>query len=205
MARPKPLNRRADILDAARDTFNARGFAGARMDDIARAVGISKAALYLEFPSKDALFQALVSELIETMLPQAAPADFGDLSAELILRNFIAFMGARLTDPQMAFVPRVIIGEGANFPELAAFYHQHVIGRGLGILERIIRHGIDRGEFTCADLPQATRTIVGGILLAAIWKTTFEPVGAEPIDPAAMAQAHADTLLCGLLVRKDAA
>ena len=84
MPRPSVPTRRADILAAARDVFNARGFAGTRMDDIARAVGLSKAALYLQFSSKEALFEALVTELIEAMLPQAAPADFGDLPAEAI-------------------------------------------------------------------------------------------------------------------------
>lgn len=203
MARTKPATRRAEVLAAARDAFNARGFAGARMDDIARAVGISKAALYLDFPSKQALFEALVGELIEAMLPRAVPAEFGDQPAATIMRNFIGFMTARLTSAEMAFVPRVIIGEAANFPELARFYHSHVITRGLTIVERIIRHGLARGEFVCDDPAQACRTVVGGVLLAAIWKVTFEPVGAEPIDPEGLARTHADTILNGLLARKD--
>ena len=201
MPRPAVPTRRADILLAARDVFNVRGYAGTRMDDIARAAGISKAALYLQFDGKEALFQALVIELIETMLPQAAPADFGDLPAETILRQFIGFMAARLTEPGMAFVPRVIIGEGANFPDLARFYHDHVIARGMAIVERIVRHGIARGEFVSNDPVQACRSIIGGVLIGAIWRTTFEPVGAEPIDPAVMARSHADTLLNGLLAR----
>ena len=205
MARPSVPSRRADILLAARDVFGARGFAGARMDDIARAVGLSKAALYLQFASKEALFDAMVSELIETMLPQSVPAEFADLPAQQILRGFIDFVAHRMTEPGMAFVPRVIIGEGALFPELARFYHEHVIARGLGLVERIIAHGVARGEFACDDPAQAGRSVIGGVLIAAIWKTTFEPVGAEPLDPAAMAQAHADTVLNGLLVRKDGA
>lgn len=205
MARPTVPTRRADILLAARDVFNARGFAGTRMEDIAKAAGLSKAALYLQFASKEALFEALVGELIETMLPQAAPAEFGDLEAEQILRGMIAFMAQRLTEPGMAFVPRVIIGEGAMFPDLARFYHDHVIANGLGLIERIIRHGIARGEFVCADIAQASRSVIGGVLIGVIWKTTFEPVGAQPLDPATMAQAHADTILNGLLTRKEAA
>ena len=46
-------------------------------------------------------------------------------------------------------------------------------------------------------------SIVGGVLIAAIWKITFEPIGAAALEPAAMAGAHADTILNGLLVRKD--
>ncbi len=205
MARTKPPSRRADVLAAARDGFNARGFAGARMDDIARAVGISKAALYLDFPSKQALFEALTTELIETMLPEALPESFGDIPGEVLLRGFIAVMTQRIMQDDMAFVPRVIIGEGRNFPEIARFYHDHVIARGLGAVERVIAYGVARGEFVCADLPQAGRSVIGGVLLGAIWKMVFEPVGAAPLDPGALASAHADTILNGLKLRKDAA
>lgn len=201
MARPTVPTRRADILLAARDVFNERGYAGTRMDDLARAVGLSKAALYLQFASKEALFEAMVGELIEAMLPRAVPADFGDTPAEQILRNFIQFMSARIMASDMAFLPRIIIGEGANFPDLARFYHSHVITRGMTILERILRHGIERGEFACADVGQACRTIIGGVLLGAIWKTTFEPVGAEVLEAETMAAAHADAVLNGLRTR----
>lgn len=203
MPRVKPPTRRADLLAAARQEFNARGFSGARMESIARAVGLSKAALYLDFPSKEALFEALTTELIEAMLPEAAPAEFGDLPAEALLRHFIAVLAQRITSDDMAFVPRVIIGEGMNFPDLARFYHDKVVARGLGIVTGIIEHGIARGELACASPPLAARSLISGMLFAAIWKLVFVPVGAQPIDPGEFAQSHADTLLIGLRARKD--
>ncbi|MFC0588110.1 TetR family transcriptional regulator [Novosphingobium aquiterrae] len=203
MARTKSPTRRSDILLAARNAFNARGFAGARMADIAHEVGISKAALYHDFASKEALFEALTGELIDAMLPEAAPADFGEIPAPDLLRGLIAVMAQRLTSPEMAFVPRVIIGEGMNFPDLARSYHDRAIMRGLDTIERIIRHGIARGEFAVADPRQACRTVVGGVLFGAIWKVVFEPVGAEPLDPVTLAEVHADTVLNGLRVRSD--
>lgn len=205
MPRPAIPTRRSDILAAAHDAFNARGFAGTRMDDIARAAGISKAALYLQFASKEALFEALVGERIEAMLPALFPAEFGDVPAAVLLRGLIAGMIERLTSSELAFVPRVIIGEGMNFPELARYYHERVIQHGLAGVERIVRHGIARGEFASADPHLACRSVVSGVLLGAIWRVVFEPVGAEPLDPPALAAAHADTILNGLLARKDPA
>lgn len=203
MPRRASPTRRADILSAARDAFNERGFAGTRMEDIARRVGVSKAALYLQFASKEALFEALISETIEAMLPQALPEEFGDVPATELLRGFIGFMAQRIASPEMAFIPRVIIGEGTNFPVLARFYHEHVITRGLGMLERLLHHGIARGEFVVPDPQLACRSIVGGVLFAALWRIVFEPVGAEPLDIAAMASVHADTVLAGLQVREE--
>jgi len=51
MPRVTPTDRRARILEAAREEFAERGFAGSRMEDVAKRVGISRAALYLAFDS----------------------------------------------------------------------------------------------------------------------------------------------------------
>ncbi len=202
MPRPSSPTRRADILAAARDAFNARGFAGARLEDIARAVGVSKAALYLQFASKEALFEASVRELIERTLPEALPASFAGQSAAALLRRFIAFAFERLASPEMAFVPRVIIGEGMNFPDLARFYHDEVVNRILDVIEGVLRHGVAQGEFICPDPALARRSIAGGIVFGALWKIVFEPSGGERLDIPAMARVHADTLLNGLLKRE---
>lgn len=203
MARPAAPIERTELLALARAEFNAKGFAAARMEDIARAGGISKAALYLRFPSKEAVFEEAVRDLIARTLPEMLPAEFGDLPAEPILRQFLPLAFTRLTSPEFAFVPRVIIGEGANFPELARFYHAEVIQRVLGIIAGLIRHGVARGEFACDEPELACRTIAGGAIFAALWRVVFEPVGAEPIDPIRLAQVHADTVLAGLLTRRE--
>ncbi len=203
MPRPAAPIDRDSLLALARAEFSARGFAAARMEDIARAGGISKAALYLRFPSKEAIFEEAVRDLIARTLPELLPSEFGDLSAEAVLRQFLPLAFLRLTDPEFAFVPRVIIGEGANFPELARFYHDEVVQRVLDLMTGLIRHGVARGEFACADPELACRTIAGGAIFAALWRVVFEPVGAEPVDPARLAQAHAETVLTGLLARQE--
>jgi AcrR family transcriptional regulator len=203
MARPAAPIERGELLALARDAFNARGFSATRMEDIARAGGISKAALYLRFPSKEAIFEAAVRDLISRTLPEMLPSEFGDLPATDLLRRFLSIAFVRLTSPEFAFVPRVIIGEGTNFPELARFYHDEVIQRVLNLMSRLIRHGVARGEFACADPELACRTIAGGAIFAALWRVVFEPVGAEPIDPLRLAEAHAETVLAGLLARRE--
>lgn len=203
MARPSSPTRREDILAAARDEFIARGFAAARMDDIAARVGISKAAVYLQFASKEAVFRALVSEVVATSLPRITPPDVAGRNAAELLRQFIEAAFELVTRPEMLFLPRLIIGEGHKFPELVRFYHDEAIIRILGILEGIVRQGIERGELTCDDPANACRTIAGGIILTALWLTVLVPVGAARIDVPAAARTHADTVINGLLARKD--
>lgn len=198
MPRVTPADRRTRILEAAREEFAARGFAASRMEDMARRVGISRAALYLAFDSKEALFRALVSEVITEVMPKLLPDNYGTLPAAALLRGFIRIAMTRMASPDTAFLPRLIVGEGRNFPELARFYHETALICVLGAVERLIIHGIGRGEFTCADPKMASRTVASGIIFAALWRGVFEPVGAEPMDVDWMAECHAEVILAGL-------
>jgi hypothetical protein len=142
--------------------------------------------------------------MIEDMLPAALPP-LGDTPAPDALRRFIHVVMVRLGSGNIAFLPRLIIGEGQAFPDLVKFYHDHAIARVLGAIETIIRHGVTRGEFVCADPALAVRSVAGGVILTAIWRIVFEPVGAMPIDIEAMARSHADVLLNGLIIKEAAA
>ncbi len=62
--------RRAEILEAATGVFARAGVHKARMDDLAAAVGLSKPALYLYFPSKDAIVEALLGRLFDLELAE---------------------------------------------------------------------------------------------------------------------------------------
>ena len=198
MPRVTPADRRERILDAAREEFAERGFAAARMEDVAKRVGISRAALYLAFDSKEALFRALVSEVITELMPKLLPSDYGSLPAPALMRAFVKNAMKRMASPDMAFLPRLIVGEGRNFPELARFYHETAMICVLGAIERLIAHGIARGEFACPDPKIAARSVAGGIIFAALWRNVFEPVGAEPLDIDWMAENHVGMVLYGL-------
>jgi AcrR family transcriptional regulator len=203
MPRVTPADRRDRILEAAREEFAERGFAAARLEDVAKRVGISRAALYLAFDSKEAMFRALVSEVITEMMPKLLPSDYGSLPAPALLRAFVKNAMKRIASPDMAFLPRLIVGEGRNFPELARFYHETALICVLGAIERLIIHGVERGEFACADPKMAARSVAGGVIFAALWRNVFEPVGAEALDIDWMAENHAGLILAGL--RKETA
>src|SRR5215813_4559513 len=64
----KAAARREAILAAALDEFSARGFAEARLDDVARTAGVAKGTIYLHFADKEALFQELVRTMISPLV-----------------------------------------------------------------------------------------------------------------------------------------
>src|SRR5690242_13886865 len=60
----KSAARREAILAAALNEFSARGFAAARLDDVAKRAGVAKGTIYLHFRDKEALFQEIVRSLM---------------------------------------------------------------------------------------------------------------------------------------------
>jgi len=199
MPRRTPPNRREAILNAARIEFAARGYAGTRMEDVATGVGISKAALYLQFADKAALFRELVDWMLETRLPAALPPEMESAAPAAQLDALIRFGAKQLAEPEIAFLPRLVIGEGGNFPEMARTYHDRAVDRILKLVADIVARGVADGSFRRVDPYLTARSIAGALLLGALWKTVFEPVGAKPVDMAALAASHIDVILHGLV------
>jgi AcrR family transcriptional regulator len=197
--RRAPAERPQEILEAALTLFVEKGFAGTRLDDVAERAGLSKAAIYLYFADKTALFKGVVEQavgrnlgMVETMLANHKG------SVGQLLPLMLDFMATRIETTPMASVAKVVIAESRAFPEIGRYYLDNVIGRGLPMLEKLIKRGIATGEFRKVDAGLTVRSIVGPMLLAGIWHTVFQPIGAEKLDVRALARHHAELMLHAL-------
>lgn len=63
----RSAQKRAAVLEAAREVFEAQGYQAATMDEIAARAGVSKRTVYHHFASKEALFEALVEATWEAL------------------------------------------------------------------------------------------------------------------------------------------
>src|ERR1700722_1995912 len=123
-----------EILDAALAGFAARGFAAARMEDIAARAGVTKGTLYLYFTSKDELFKSLVRESIGAVIAaRQAEADLFQGSAAELLAGVLRFMGFFARTSDRAVLPKIMMSEAGNFPELVRFYRAEVVDRGMAL------------------------------------------------------------------------
>jgi AcrR family transcriptional regulator len=204
MAKPQkqrraPAARPQEILDAALEQFVEKGFAATRLDDVAERAGLSKAAIYLYFADKTALFKGVVEQAVGQKLftVQAMVAQHKGPVAPL-LPMILEFMATRIETTPMASVAKLVIAESRAFPEIGRFYLDEVIGRGLPTLEKLIRRGIANGEFRKVDPAFTVRSIVGAMLLAGLWRSVFEPIGGEKLDVRGLARHHADLMLHAL-------
>jgi AcrR family transcriptional regulator len=201
--RRAPAERPKEILEAALELFVEKGFAGTRLDDVAERAGLSKAAIYLYFDDKLALFQGVIR--------QAVISNFGTVEGMLaahrgpvaaLIPPILQFMASRIEDTPLASIAKLVIAESRAFPEIGRFYLKEVIGRGIPIFEGLISRGIAQGEFRKVDPGLTVRSLVGAMLLAGVWKTVFEPIGAEKLDVRALASHHADLMLHALMPRR---
>jgi len=197
--RRAPTERPGEILEAALALFVEKGFAATRLDDVAERAGLSKAAIYLYFEDKMALFRGVVRQAVAANLgtvAEMAKAHRGPVAP--LLRRILAFMAGRLEHTPIASVAKLVLAESRAFPEIGHFYLEEVIGRGFPLLEGLIARGIEQGEFRTVDPGMTVRSLVGGMLLAGLWRTVFEPIGAEKLDIEAFARHHADLILHAL-------
>ncbi|TMJ23099.1 MAG: TetR/AcrR family transcriptional regulator [Alphaproteobacteria bacterium] len=197
--RRAPADRPKEILEAALAEFVEKGFAAARLDDVAARAGLSKAAIYLYFEDKMALFQGVVRQAIVTNIGAVetlATAHRGPVAA--LIPPILDFMASRVEETPMASIAKVVISESRAFPEIGRFYLKEVIGRGIPMFEGLIARGVASGEFRKVDPMLTVRSLIGPMLLSIVWKTVFEPIGADRLDVRALARHHADLMLHAL-------
>jgi hypothetical protein len=72
-------------------------------------------------------------------------------------------------------IPKLVISEAANFPELAEFYVSEVIQRGRKLVAGMIKRGIEAGEFRAIEPEYAARIMISPVVFAAIWKGSLAP------------------------------
>lgn len=188
-----------EILDAALAVFAEKGFSAARMEDISHRAGVTKGTIYLYFESKEALFKALVRESLAPTIQgvvERAKAHEGPSRDLLVL--VLSTVGHFIRTSDRVVLPKIVIAEAGNFPELARFYREEIIDQGLGLLESIIARGIKRGEFRKLEPAHVARLCIAPILVAAFWRTTFAQFDKQPYDYEGFLSTHIDTLLRGI-------
>lgn len=198
--RRAPAERPKEILEAALALFVEKGFAGTRLDDVAARAGLSKAAIYLYFEDKTALFQGVVRQAVGSnlgMVEAMLTAHSGPVAP--LIPRILEFMASRIEETPMASVAKIVLAESRAFPEIGRFYLKEVIGRGLPLMEGLIAKGIAQGEFRKVDPAMTARSLVGAMLLAGLWRTVFEPIGGEKLDVKTLARHHADLMLQALM------
>jgi AcrR family transcriptional regulator len=198
--RRRKTDRPGEIVAAAQAVFAERGFAAARLDEIAARAGVSKGALYLYFETKEDLFRAVVHDAVSPRINAMAAmiSSYDGPFAELA-RMALPRAAQVITESGAGAVVKMVVGESRNFPELAKVWHDEVIAKGLGAISGQIEKAQARGEVRPGDPRTHAFSLMGPIFLGVVWTETFTPIGGTPVDVVAVARQHVETVLGGLL------
>jgi len=188
----RQAQRREAILAAALDEFSARGFAAARLDDVARRAGVAKGTIYLYFRDKESLFQELVRSMLSPIVGQVEAAPMIDLPARVVVEMIAEVFVREVFGTRRKDVIRLIITEGQRFPKLAEIYYREVIARAVPAVRALMARAVARGELRSDALARFPQLLVAPAMIALMWNGLFGRFA--PIDVREILRAHIDML-----------
>ncbi|ESQ81804.1 TetR/AcrR family transcriptional regulator [Asticcacaulis benevestitus] len=197
--RATPEVRQAEILDAALSQFAARGFADARMEEVAREARVSKGTVYLYYPTKMALFEALVRRDIGPRVEMMSGfLTSYDGPLEPVLRRVAGLVGGLIDSGQLPIYPKLLVAEAGRFPELVLFYRREVVGVILAALSGVFERAMARDEIRRGDSEVLAHLFIAPLLKSVLWSLVFAPAEAVPFKATPYLDAHIDLFMKGL-------
>jgi AcrR family transcriptional regulator len=183
---------RAALVAAARPLFAAKGYADVGTDEVARAAGVTRGALYHQFTGKTELFVA-VFEQIEEEIADRIGADLVDVGDDprRVLHGGIDAWLAACAEPE---VHRIVLLEA---PAALGWERWREIGRryGVGLVEALVQSLVDEGH-----LPQQPALPLAHVLVGALEEAALYAARAEDREKAtAEARGALVALVDGLL------
>jgi TetR/AcrR family transcriptional regulator len=194
--------RPGELVAAALELFVEKGFAATRVEEVAHHAGVSKGTLFLYFASKEELFKAVVRENISGHYPrwhtemQSFVGSTSDM-LHLCAKGWWENIGAT----KACGIGKLMMSEGANFPDLQRFYQAEVIEPGNQLLLTILQRGVERGEFRAdVNLNHMVHIFVSPFLYLMAWKHTggMQHAPSLRLDPLEFLSTHVSVLLGGL-------
>lgn len=139
------------ILAAAKVLFLDLGYAATSMDLLAQKAHVSKTTLYTRFPSKAALFGAVIDAECRSRGMNFRSDDLRDLP----LADALRFVGYRLSalmwSPEAVRMEQVLLGESNRFPEIARIFHDLAPLRLCETLGEFFEQRVAQGEISATD------------------------------------------------------
>lgn len=157
-----------DIIEAAVKEFQVHGFAGARTTRIAKAAGVSSRTLYNHFPSKEALFDAIVKRIVlqTGAIPSRKLDENRPLKDQLIeaLSMYITI----ITDDEYIGLNRVMMSENLRNPASASEIYGRAEMRN-NPLKQLIKEAVSAGLLRQVNEDYATEQLVAPVKSFFFW------------------------------------
>lgn len=185
--------RRLAILEAALDEFAQSGFAATKIGDVAARAGVAKGTVYLHFADKEALFEAIVRNVLSPVVTGiGAISTDGDIKVKALFEHFALPLMRSIVTSRRGDVLRLLLSEGNRFPRLAEFYHAEILIPAKAHMQRLLRKAAENGELRNPAIADFPHLIAAPMLMSVIWQGLFQRL--DPLDFDALFRTHLDNV-----------
>lgn len=175
--------RRDALVRQARLHFIEEGYAGARMEPIAREAGVSTATLYALFENKAALFTAVINEASVDFAERMAKVKACAGSARPRLNSFLAAYAEFLSDPFVRAIFRLVMSERHRFESLAAAFYDKAKQDFGAVLVEALSDMAARGELKLDKPTWAAGQLMGMVEHPLFFIPIVTGSQVEPVRP----------------------
>jgi AcrR family transcriptional regulator len=192
--------RRAQILREAAHLFGSHGFKGTTTRDVAARVGLTEAALYRYFPSKEAMYSAILDERMaapDLLAPIEALAATGDDRA-VFTELALVLLRSVEADPSLL---RLLLYSALEGHQMARPFQEGRIRRLRDLLSRYLTRRMREGAFRTIDPALGARAFIGMVVDHLIVRQVFGQREEYPQPPEQVADAYVSIFLDGVRER----
>ncbi len=161
--------KRAQILDGAKRVFSQTGFDGASMNDITREAGVSKGTVYVYFPSKEDLFEAMVEREREVLFGDIVTLLEGPEPIDERLARYARRVVTLMCSDEVVRAVQVMIGTSAKMPELGAKFYEGGGQKGWRKLRDFLDGEVAAGRLSISDTGLAAHQFAV-LATAGLWR-----------------------------------
>lgn len=192
------LERPGEILEAARLEFVQKGYMAARIEDVAKAVGVTKGTVYFYFETKEALFNAVIRHFAPVSFAMPEMPVQGRVREAL--SAYLTELYSHITINQRTReIFHLLMAEGRHFPQLVDAYFTDFLEPALGSVRQLLRLGMERGEFRRTGIDAYAELLLSPAVLASIWTSVFGQ--RRPIEHERFLSSYFDVFFEGLEAR----
>jgi AcrR family transcriptional regulator len=153
------------IIEAAREEFQANGYAATGMANVAQRACVSTKTLYRLIPTKAELFRSVVSDRIGRFVLESHLDGLDSLDAAEALERILTAFGMLTLEAGTVALTRLVIGECGAFPEIGAAFYESAIKRTSEAMEGALRRLCQRGLIALDDPREATDMLRGMMIM----------------------------------------
>lgn len=162
--RKDAILKRRELIKHATEMFLEMGYEKASMNNLVKRSGSSKSTIYKHFRSRQALFIAVLDEIIRDHMEPIENLDLTTLSIEEGLKLIGRTSLKVITSQDFVNLCRIIYAEAERIPYVGNTYYEHGPKRGMAGVAKYLSTMVEKGRIKCAD-PSAAAEYFWGMIL----------------------------------------